>query len=127
MAKLQFEPEIELSPSEQGALVVMAASEGFKVQHRIIRSVVDGFIINLINQDTADDAAVLAAHKLAKAAAVVYDSVTSRINSEISLYNAANIDDLPIDDTAKNLDIGPEATTQYDIDLAIDASEEGPF
>lgn len=131
MAKIQeqFNPEIELGPNERASLVVMAASEGFKVLHRILRSEVDKFIIDLINQDSDDDAAVLGKHKLAKAAAIVYDGITNRINGEIEAYASThNVDPVPVDPTAKLLDYGPEPSTFEDIEQdTIDGLEEGPF
>lgn len=102
----QFAPELSLDRVDRAHLVQIATTEGFRVLQRIMRTEVDRFILAGINADPADEAEVLSAHRMAKAAAQFFQGVTDRINEEILQFNsAAMANDAPIDVTAA-LDLG---------------------
>lgn len=97
----QFAPELSLDRVDRAHLVQIATTEGFRVLQRIMRTEVDRFILAGINADPADEAGVLSAHRMAKAAAQFFQGVTDRINEEILQFNsAATATDAPIDMTA---------------------------
>jgi hypothetical protein len=113
----KFTPEISLDHNERGQLTSTAATEGYKVMHRIFRAEVDKFIIDLINANPAEAKAVWAKHILAKAAAQFYNAVTARINEEVLQYtHATRTTDVPKDATEGILDIGEAAMSLDNLD-----------
>lgn len=104
-----FEPEIELDHHERAALALIASEEGYKILHRIIRSEVDKFVVDLIN--ATDDADVLEKHRISKVAAQLYQGWTNHVNHEIQNYSAA-VQRMgpPIDPTDGMLDFGRTAS-----------------
>lgn len=121
----EFSPELTLEPNEQAALVLTAASEGYRVIHKLIKHKVDTFILALINTSSTEASAVLEAHRVAKVAARMYDGITEDINAICQDYAAgrAITTDLP-DSTEGIIDIGPPATTRNQYEAA---TEEGLF
>jgi hypothetical protein len=112
-----FNPEIRLEPNERAQLVLTANTEGYATLHRIFRSEVDKFWLDLVNVKAGADAEVIAKHKLAKAAAQFYEGATQRVNEEVIQYTAAmRAVDAPRDDTEGVLDIGLLASTFDDLE-----------
>jgi hypothetical protein len=102
----QFEPDLTLEPQERALLAQLTVNPGYKIFHRICRSEVDKFIVQLINSDAAKTDEVLATHTMAKAAAMFYQGVTARINEEVLLYTGAPREsDKPVDITEGLLDL----------------------
>lgn len=100
-----FNPEIDLEHGERAALVQMHAMEGYKVLHRVMRSMVDTFVIEIINADPAKPDDVVAKQVLAKAAAQFFEMVTQRVNEEVTLYiNTPRSSDKPVE-SAVGLDL----------------------
>lgn len=105
--KHSFEPDLYLDRTEQAQLSQIVYLPGYKVLHRLFRSEVDKFFVVLLNTDAADDHAIVAAHKMAKAAAMFYEGVTNRVNEEVIQFtNAPRANDTPIDITEAVLDLG---------------------
>lgn len=106
-----FNPELELDHHERAALALMASEEGYKILHRIIRSEVDKFVVDLINATGEDTAEVLEKHRISKVAAQLYEGWTRHVNHEIQNYSAA-VQRLgpPIDPTEGMLDFGRVAS-----------------
>lgn len=104
----KFNPEVELSDGERAALVHMTQMEGFRVLHRLMRSQVDTFIVDVINADPAKPADVTSKQVLAKAAGQFFQQVVDRINEETQLYkNAPRANDPPQPDATEGvLDFG---------------------
>lgn len=124
----QFDPEVVISPQEQAALVLLSASEGFKVLNRIMRGEVDKLIMSFVNEPGDSDAMVLNKHKLVKAAALFYDGVVNRMNHEISVYASQQVDTTPVDVTEHLIDLGAPASTYGDLEQEkFDGIEESPF
>lgn len=114
----QFDPELTLEHTDRAHLVAVSTMEGYKVIHRICRAEVDKFIVASINANDANEKEVIAAHRLAKAAAQVYQGITNRINSEIALYiHSSHTDDKPVDATEGLLDLGELADQLPEISL----------
>lgn len=86
-----FAPELTIDPSDRAHLAQIATSAGFRVLQRLMRAEVDKFVLAQINADPANEAEVLAAHRMAKAAAQFYQGVTNRINEELFQFNNANV------------------------------------
>ncbi len=102
-----FEPAFALSHIERAHLVSIASTEGFHILNRIMRSQVDKFVMAQTNTDPVDEKAVLAAHRMAKAAAQFYQMVTDRINEELLQYShAPQAGQKPVDATEGLLDLG---------------------
>lgn len=102
-----FAPELQLDPTDRAHLVQIATSEGFRVLQRIMKAEVDKFVLAQINADPSNEAEVLAAHRMAKAAAQFYQGMTNRINEELLQFNhIARANDVPIDATEQLLDLG---------------------
>lgn len=109
----QFDPEVNLDHTDRAYLVAIASMDGYKVLNRLMRAEVDKFIVAQINADPADEAAVLAAHRMAKAAAQFYTGLTNRVNEEIVQYtNAPRDTDKPVDATEGLIDLG-EAAAEF--------------
>ena len=87
----QFNPDLRLEHEERALLVQLTAMPGYPILHRIFKAEVDKFIVHLINVPEADDEAVLAAHKLVKAAAQFYSGVTNNINEQVLEYTGAMV------------------------------------
>lgn len=105
--KHSFEPDLYLDRGDQAQLSQLVYLPGYKVLHRLFRSEVDKFFVVLLNTDADDDHAVVAAHKMAKAAAMFYEGVTNRVNEEVMQFtNAPRANDTPVDLTEAVLDLG---------------------
>lgn len=102
-----FNPDMTLDSRDRAYLGQMMALPGYKVMHRLFRAELDKFFVVLLNTRAGDGDDVLAAHKMAKAAAMFYEGVTNRINEEVMQYTAApRSTDKPIDITESVLDLG---------------------
>jgi len=112
-----FEPEVVLDHTERALVAHAVATNGFPIIHRLIRSEVDKFIVGLINTGVENEAAIVANHRLAKAAAQVYTAFMNRINFEVEAFRAAvaKVGD-PVDVTEGTIDLGAPASTQSDLD-----------
>lgn len=112
-----FNPEIEISPSEAGELAAVMAHPGFKVIQKISRCCVDMFVKDWINQDTEEK--ILKAHKYAKVAAMLYTMQLNNMTMVVDTYVHSKPSSKPID-VAEALDIG-----EYSHEG--DQTEEEPF
>jgi hypothetical protein len=113
MSEFKFNPEVALEREEAAFLATLASQPGFKVLQKIMRSGVDQFTVSMINTDESDEKAVLARHKLSKAAAVYYTWVTNVINNTIQEYIYSTPTDKPVE-SAENLDIGEHTDPEFD-------------
>lgn len=102
-----MELEYQLSNLERAFLAATFPTDGFKVIQKICEGECHKFITALLNTDAGKDAEVLAAHKMAKAAAQVYAGIASRIQHEVTVHNNTPREgDKPIDPTEGSLDLG---------------------
>lgn len=123
----QFNPEVVLEHSDRAAIAATVVSDGYRVIHRLMRSEVDKFVIDLINADPSNGKKVWACHLLAKAAAQFYEGLTARINQEVQQYTGAiRNPGPPVDATEGLIDLGPLSSTFADLD-ADQFLEEGTF
>lgn len=115
-APLMFAPEIELSDTARTQIAQTITTPGFHYINLIMRTEVSKFAMDLVNSEEGDDKAVLAKHKLSRAAALFYARVISRINSEAQL-GSSNLagEEVPSDPTEGIIDIGPSASTENDL------------
>lgn len=112
-----FSPDIQLEYTERALIAQTVATQGYAIIHRIMRSEVDKFIVNLINADEDDEQAIVAKHKLAKSAAQFYQAVTDRINHEVHQYVAATQQNgPPVDPTEGLIDMGAPPSTLRDVE-----------
>lgn len=103
--------DIELEIFEKARLAATVASGGFDPIKKILLSEVEKFSTDLLNADIANEAEIVAKHRLAKAAAQICTMVVNRINREIEEYNYSVKDnDKPIDITEGLLDLGETNT-----------------
>lgn len=118
MEAYSFNPDLVLEHNERAAVAQTVGTPGYKVIHgRIMRSEVDKFIVSLINAPEEDDSAIVAKHRLAKAAAQFFQAVTERINNEVQQYVAAvKASGPPVDPTEGHIDLGPAPSTFEDVD-----------
>lgn len=122
----RFEPEFSLEHSDRAMVAQTVASPGWKVINRILRSEVDKYLIALININESDDKAIVAAHKLSKAAAQVYTAAMARINHEVNQFIAVSGPPTePVDMTEGLIDLGPASSTLADLDYDNQSLEEG--
>ena len=122
--KTQFDPELHLEPQEQAALAILTSQPGWAVVHKIARWGVDQYVVALINTASGNDAAVVEGHRVSKTAGSLYQTITNRINLEVEAYTGGRKPEgPPVDITEGMIDLGPQASTQYDLD----ALEEEPF
>lgn len=116
--KPQFNPDLQLDTTDRANLAGLSSNEGFKVLQRIMRSEVDKFVVKLINTDPAKPKEIIAAHRLAKAAAQFYTAISNRVNEEIQTYIATPREgDRPVDVTSGVLDFGQIAAELSDTDF----------
>lgn len=105
-----------LDSIQRAQLHVTVGEDGFKVIQKIFESELAKFHIRLLNTNPADEAAVLAAHKMEKAAAQFYQGVVNRINSELEIYRSTpKSTDKPEDVTEGVLDIDEMALSLENI------------
>lgn len=124
MEQMLFAPDIELEHNERALVAQTTATPGYKIINRIMRSEVDKFIVDLINAPEEDDKAIIAKHKLSKAAAQFYQAVVDRVNSEVHMYMAAVQNGVaPVDVTAGMLDLGEPASTLEDFVQEVEMGE----
>lgn len=122
----RFEPEISLEHSDRAMVAQTVATPGWKIINRILRSEVDKYLIALINVDESDDKAIVAAHKLSKAAAQVYAASMARVNYEVQQFIAVSGTPAePVDITEGLIDLGPASSTLADLDFDNQSLEEG--
>lgn len=122
----EFNPDLQLSGHEQGALAMTIASEGWKVAQSIMRNEVDKFVLVLLNTETTDEKAILDAHRNAKLTAMLLEGIVRRISHEVDNYVSSRPNVKPIGDITENiLDIGAPASTQEEYDQDLSFSEEG--
>lgn len=101
-----FNPDLILDHGERAQLGQLTVMPGYKIMHRIFRSEVDKFFVALINADPAAPEQVVSKQLTAKAAAMFYEQVTSRINEEVMMYtNTPRPGAAPIDITEGMLDL----------------------
>lgn len=106
-------PDLELNGIDRAHLNVLVTMEGFKVLQNIMESEVEKFKVALLNANPSKHDEVIAAHQLAKAAAMFYAGVVKRLNSELELYrNSPKASDKPIDATEGLIDLG-EVTKEF--------------
>jgi hypothetical protein len=116
----RFEPELSLEHADRAAVAQTVATPGWKVINRILRSEVDKYLIALINVPASDDHAIVAAHKLSKAAAQVYTAAMSRISNEVQQFIAqSGMPTTPVDITEGLIDLGPASSTIEDLGMDI--------
>src|SRR5579872_1579906 len=98
------DPELKLEGRERAALAVMTAMEGFHALKKLMESEVAKFAVKLINTKAEDEAAVLAAHKMCKAAAQFYQGIMDRVNAEVEAYtHTPRAGDPPMADVTADL------------------------
>jgi hypothetical protein len=116
----EFNPEFTLDHADRGQLSQTLASPGWLIVEKIMRSEVSKFIIDLINAPEGNDVAVVAKHRMSKAAAQFHTGVVRRINSEIQQYAATQgKSSPPIDPTEGLVDLGEFAQPndeEFDLD-----------
>lgn len=122
--EFRFNPVLELHQHQKASLAATCATDGYKVIHLILRSLVDKYMIDLQNVPVEEKEEILAKHTVSKTAIQLYAAMTDRINEEIENYKASMpTNDRPIDPTEALLDIGPLASTYRD--LEVEGFEEG--
>lgn len=113
----QYNPEVEFEHSERGEIAQTVASPGYRHITRIMRSEVDKFLLALLNVPEDDERAIIAKHRLSKAAAQVVQGITNRVNAEVQEFTAAvRAIGPPIDVTEGLVDLGPAASTLADLE-----------
>lgn len=110
MEAIGFNPEVNLSHDQRAQLAHTLATPGFVQVNAIMRAIVDRFVIDLINIDEDDDKAIIAKHKLSKAAAQVYQLVINRINAEVQQFMHDSGTPSLIDPTEGIIDMGEVAS-----------------
>jgi hypothetical protein len=102
-----FQPVLELEHGERAQVFETVRTPGFQIINAILRNEVDKIILAMVNTPVEDDSAVLAKHKLAKAAAVMYAGMIERVNEEVAGYvGAIKPSGAPVDPTEGLLDLG---------------------
>lgn len=99
-------PEYRPDIGEQASLVNTMSTPGWAVVNKLIASEVDKYFLPFINKEPEDEAGVLAAHKMIKAAAQIYDALLQRFATERAYYLSAREDTEVAPDVTENLDIG---------------------
>ncbi len=122
----EFKPEFSLTQRERGMVAQTVATEGYSVINKIYSNEISRMILDLMNKDAANDAEVLAAYKVAKAAAQFHEAVTARLNFEVSMYiNFNKKEDKPVDLTEEAIYYGERPSTELDILRDAALFEEG--
>ena len=96
----------KLNDQERAHLLGFYNLPGFQILQRMCEAEISQMQLDLVNIKASDTKEVLAAHKLAKAAAMFYQRLIDRINSEIVAFQTQKEQEskpvLP-DETEKNL------------------------
>ena len=101
--KVEFNPDIDLDRSEQGALTSIVSQPGFAVLQKIGKSCVDQFLVDWINTNNDED--IIRAHHYAKVAAMFYTRFIARINNEVNYYVDSQPSEKPVE-SGIGIDLG---------------------
>lgn len=106
---LTFEPEYVPDAAECASLTAIVKMPGNSVQHRILKSVVDKFLVELRHANTEDEKQCVERVRRSQVAAEIYQLMVDKVNSYVLAYTIA--------EEATNEDVAPDATAEV---LAMD-------
>lgn len=105
---LKFDPEYIPDAAECASLTSLTKMPGYGVQHKILKSVVDKFLVELREANTEDANECVERIRRSQISAEIYQLMVDRVNTYVSAYtiaeDAANTSVLP-DETADILDM----------------------
>lgn len=105
---LKFDPEYVPDAAECSSLTSITKMPGYGVQHKILKSVVDKFLVELREANTADATECVERIRRSQISAEIYQLMVDRVNTYVSAYtiaeDAAATSVLP-DETADILDM----------------------
>lgn len=97
---LKFEPEYIPDMGDCAALAASAKMPGNVIQLRILKSIVDGFLVELRNANTEDASQCVERVRRSQVAVEIYQTMIDRINQCVQMYGIQILagDDTPAPD-----------------------------
>jgi hypothetical protein len=111
--QLYFDPEYIPDQAERGSLVGMTKTPGYAVLNKILKSVVDKYLVELRDADTTKPDECVERVRRAGVAADIYQIMVDSINLYVSVNALA--------DEAASADFNPDATAELAMDYSTDA------
>ena len=124
--KLTFDPEYIPDAAECGSLTTITKMPGYSALHKILKSVVDQFLVELREANTADPIDCVERVRRSQVATEIYQRMVDRVNLYVQVYIAA--------EEAGENPLNPDPASELDMDFTTDVDnlvsyfdfEEGP-
>jgi hypothetical protein len=124
--KLTFDPEYIPDAAECGSLTTITKMPGYAALHKILKSVVDQFLVELREANTADPIDCVERVRRSQVATEIYQRMVDRVNLYVQVYIAA--------EEAGENPLNPDPASELDMDFTTDVDnlvsyfdfEEGP-
>lgn len=110
--KLTFDPEYKPDQAECGSLTTITKMPGYTALHKILKSVVDQYFVELREADTGDPNDCVEKVRRSQIATDIYQKMVDRINLYVSVYVIA--EEAGIDP------ISPDPASELDMDFTTD-------
>lgn len=110
---LTFDPEYIPDAAECGSLTTITKMPGYSALHKILKSVVDQFLVELREADTADPVDCVERVRRSQVATEIYQKMVDRVNLYVQIYITA--------EEAGQSPINPEVGSELDMDFTTDA------
>ncbi len=111
--KLTFDPEYVPDAAECGSLTTITKMPGYAALHKILKSVVDKFLVELREADTANPADCVERVRRSQVATEIYQIMVDRMNMYVHAYTLA--------EQAGQDAINPDPASELDMDFTTDA------
>ena len=111
--KLTFDPEYIPDAAECGSLTTITKMPGYSALHKILKSVVDQFLVELREADTANPVDCVERVRRSQVATEIYQRMVDRVNLYVQVYITA--------EEAGQSPINPDAASELDMDFTTDA------
>ena len=110
--KLTFDPEYVTDAAECGSLTTITRMPGYSAIHKILKSVVDKFLVELREADTSNAVECVERVRRSQVAAEIYQIMVDRVNLYVQAYTTVEL--------AGQDPINPDATSELDMDFNTD-------
>lgn len=110
---LTFDPEYIPDAAECGSLTTITKMPGYSALHKILKSVVDQFLVELREADTADPVDCVERVRRSQVATEIYQKMVDRVNLYVQIYITA--------EEAGQSPTNPEVGSELDMDFTTDA------
>lgn len=112
--KLTFDPEFIPDAAECGSLTTITKMPGYTALHKILKSVVDQFLVELREADTSSPIDCVERVRRSQVATEIYQRMVDRVNMYVQVYIAA-------EEAGNAGPVNPDPASELDMDFTTDA------